>query len=205
MTSKVARTTDEASREGARQQARAADRAALGAAIRRTRETQRRTLSDVAGEARVSPSLLSQIERGLVAPSLDSLRDIAEALGTAPFRLLVGNGVPSHLVVRKGDGTILPIPEFAEFRLLSRSLHGSFEVGRWTLEPGRSNTREARSHGGEEANLILGGRARLELGGDEVMLSEGDFITFDARLPHRVVAVGTTTASALFVVSPPTF
>jgi quercetin dioxygenase-like cupin family protein len=162
-------------------------------------------LSDVAKAASVSPSLLSQIERGLVGPSLDSLRDIAEALGTEPFRLLLGDVGPSHAVVRAGEGTLLPLPEFSEFRLLSPSLHGSFEVGTWTLAPGEANSRGARAHGGEEANLIISGSARVQIGVEVIDLDEGDFITFDGHLPHRVVATGAAPTSALFVVSPPSF
>lgn len=196
---------DRAPRVSLRDVTRQRERQALGRAVRKARHSQRRTLTNVAEAAGVSPSLLSQIERGLVGPSLDSLRDIAEALGTEPFRLLLGDTPPSHAVVRAGEGTLLPLPEYSEFRLLSPSLHGSFEVGTWTLDPGQANSRGARSHGGEEANLILSGSARIQISDEVIDLAQGDFITFDARLPHRIVATGSVATSALFVVSPPSF
>jgi mannose-6-phosphate isomerase-like protein (cupin superfamily) len=46
---------------------------------------------------------------------------------------------------------------------------------------------------------------RLEIGDETFELSEGDFLTFDARVPHRVTALGDEPASAIFVISPPSF
>ena len=54
------------------------------------------------------------------------------------------------------------------FELLSPSLEGAFEIAVWELEPGHSSTNVPRAHPGEEANLFLQGRARLEIG-DETM------------------------------------
>ncbi len=183
--------------------ARAAERRNLGSAIRKLRHQQGRTLSDVAGQAAISVSLLSQVERGLAAPSLDSLRNIAEVLGTAPFQLLAGRAAAR--VVRSGEAIDLGLPEFLEFQLLSPSFDGAFEVGRWALPPGGSNTREARAHAGEEANYILAGSVRLQVGDEVYDLEAGDLITFDARLPHRCEVVSSTPAIALFIVCPPSF
>ena len=118
--------------------ARQTQRRAIGAVIRETRKRQRRTLADVATATGLSISLLSQIERGIVGPSLDSLRTIAEAFGTSPFQLLLGAAdLPGQAVtVRKGGGVYLPAPEFTEFQLLSPTLKSAFEVGKWTLPPG---------------------------------------------------------------------
>ncbi|MBD0290120.1 MAG: helix-turn-helix transcriptional regulator [Thermoleophilia bacterium] len=181
---------------------RSGERRMLGRAIRRARLSQGRTLTDVSAAAGVSASLLSQVERGIVDPSLDSLRDIAEALGTAPFRLLADDA-PRSRIVRNGEGARLGVAEGIELELLSPSLDGGFEVGRWTLAPGAATASHPRGHKGEEANLILEGAVRFELGGEVVELSKGDFVIYDARIPHRSLPLGDEGASALFVVSPP--
>lgn len=181
---------------------RSVERRTLGDSIRRTRLRQGRTLTDVSAAAGVSVSLLSQVERGLVDPSLDSLRDIAEALGTAPFRLLA-DATPRSRVVRNGEGARLGVADGINLELLSPSLDGDFEVGRWTLARGAATASHPRGHGGEAANLILEGRVRFELGDEVIELRKGDFVIYDARIPHRSVALGTEGASAVFVVSPP--
>jgi transcriptional regulator with XRE-family HTH domain len=184
---------------------READRRTLGSAIRSLRTAQQRTLSDVATAAGISISLLSQVERGLVDPSLDSLRDIAGALGTMPFKLLQ-NGAPRSGVVRRAERLHLRLPERDDdYELLSPSLDGAFEVAEWTVQPGNWSSAQPRSHSGEEATLILAGRVLLELGGELVELEEGDCITFDARVPHRHMALGDDPATGLFIVSPPSF
>ena len=81
---------------------RALVRRQLGGAIRRRRHAASLTLATVSERAGISVSMLSQVERGLLDPSLDTLRNIADALGTAPFRLLAEEG-PVAGVVRRGE------------------------------------------------------------------------------------------------------
>jgi quercetin dioxygenase-like cupin family protein/DNA-binding XRE family transcriptional regulator len=186
-----------------RRRTRDTERRSLGLAIRRARKAQGRTLVDVAKAAEVSVSLLSQVERGLTDPSLDSLRDIAWALGTTPFQLLADGSAPRH-IVRRGTGLKLSLPlSDGEYELLSPSLGGAFEVGTSTLEAGRSSPQKPQGHPGEEAALILNGTIQLELDEEVVELREGDFIAFDARAPHRITAVGDGSACMLFILSPP--
>jgi quercetin dioxygenase-like cupin family protein len=181
------------------------DRKALGRAIRALRTNQNRTLVGVAEAAGISPSLLSQVERGLVDPSLDSLRDIADALGTAPFRLLAERPL-GFRIVRAGGGTPLALPDSdVELFLLSPSLEGPFEVVRWRLKPGGVTARQPRAHGGVEAMYILEGAVELEAADEKIELRRGDFFTMEAEIPHRARALGEGPASGIFVVSPPSF
>jgi transcriptional regulator with XRE-family HTH domain len=59
-------------------------RSALGAVLRRRREASRRTLTEVAGEAGLSPAHLSEVERGRKEVSTEKLLAVAHALGTPP-------------------------------------------------------------------------------------------------------------------------
>jgi mannose-6-phosphate isomerase-like protein (cupin superfamily) len=162
-------------------------------------------LANVAERAGISVSLLSQVENGLVDPSLDSLRDIADALGTAPFKLLSQRTLNGS-VVRRGGGIPLTLPHSdVELFLLSPSLEGPFEVVRWTLRPGGVTAREPRGHQGVEAMFILEGAVELEIEGESIELRGGDFFTIDARFPHRARALGDVPASGIFIVSPPSF
>lgn len=184
------------------------DRQALGRRMRELRQEQGRTLQHVASAAGVSISLLSQVERGKTDPSLEALRDIADALGTSPFRLFAGGSARSRLV-RADQRPQLALPDTEiVFELLSPSLEGTFEVMLLTIAPGGSNppaSHNPRGHRGEEAILILGGRARFELGDEVFELSTGDFITYDGQEQHRMTALGAEPVTGLSVVSPPSF
>ena len=138
---------------------RALVRRQLGGAIRRRRHAASLTLATVSERAGISVSMLSQVERGLLDPSLDTLRNIADALGTAPFRLLAEEG-PVAGVVRRGErrdrhgrGR-----RTSHSELLSPSAEGAFAITVWELQPGESRLGDgAGSSAGEEANVLLQG------------------------------------------------
>ena len=59
-------------------------RRALGSVLRGRREAARRTLSEVAAEAGLSPAHLSEVERGRKEMSTERLVAVAHALGVPP-------------------------------------------------------------------------------------------------------------------------
>jgi transcriptional regulator with XRE-family HTH domain len=183
---------------------RALVRRQLGGAIRRRRHAASLTLATVSERAGISVSMLSQVERGLLDPSLDTLRNIADALGTAPFRLLAEEG-PVAGLVRRGKRRILA-DDTGNFRaeLLSPSAEGAFAITVWELQPDDSRLGDPRAHPGEEAIVLLEGTARLEIGDELIDLATGDCVTFDQRSPHRVTAVGREPVICLTVFCPPT-
>ena len=189
--------------ESSQADSRAVVRRQLGGAIRRRRHAASLTLATVSERAGISVSMLSQVERGLLDPSLDTLRNIAEALGTAPFRLLAEEG-PVAGVVRRGERRAL-VDDAGNVRteLLSPSAEGAFAITVWELQPAGSRVVETRARPGEEATLVLKGSARLEIGDELIELVAGDCVTFDRRSAHRVTAVGRAPLICLAVVSPP--
>src|SRR5581483_1803366 len=83
------------------------------------RQDAAQTLQSVAMAAGVSPSLLSQVERGLTSPSITTLRRVAAALNVPVAALFVGDGVaPSggekldgqRIIVRRGERKGLRVP-----------------------------------------------------------------------------------------------
>jgi transcriptional regulator with XRE-family HTH domain len=59
-------------------------RSALGSILRSRREATRRTLSEIAAEAGLSPAHLSEVERGRKEISTERLLAVAHALGVRP-------------------------------------------------------------------------------------------------------------------------
>jgi transcriptional regulator with XRE-family HTH domain len=62
-------------------------RSALGAVLRTRREATRRTLTEVAIEAGLSPAHLSEVERGRKEVSIERLLAVAHALGARPAEI----------------------------------------------------------------------------------------------------------------------
>jgi transcriptional regulator with XRE-family HTH domain len=180
---------------------RALVRRQLGGAIRRRRHAADLTLATVSERAGISVSMLSQVERGLLDPSLDTLRNIADALGTAPFRLLAEESSAAG-VVRRGERTLSETGD-VRVELLSPSGEGAFEIALCELQPGRSKDGSPRVHPGEQANLVLQGRALFEIDDEQIDLAAGDCVTFDPRKTYRVTAVGDEVLIYVDVVCPP--
>ncbi|OLB99567.1 MAG: helix-turn-helix transcriptional regulator [Chloroflexi bacterium] len=62
-------------------------RSALGSILRTRREATRRTLSEIAAEAGLSPAHLSEVERGRKEVSTERLLAVAHALGVRPAEI----------------------------------------------------------------------------------------------------------------------
>src|SRR6476620_5495941 len=74
----------------------------LGARIRTRRLARHETLRELAGQAAVTESFLSQVERGVASPSIASVQRIARALDTAIAELFAADD-SAGTVVRVGD------------------------------------------------------------------------------------------------------
>ena len=88
-------------------------RAALGAYIRSQRKLANLSLRQLAEVAKVSNPYLSQIERGLHAPSVRVLRSIAEALDLSAETLLEQAGLLEHANNGSAATTSTPATERA--------------------------------------------------------------------------------------------
>src|SRR3954449_9456283 len=63
----------------------------LGARIRAARRQRSLSLGDLASAAQVSRSLVSQIERGVATPSIETVRRLASAMSVPVFSLFLDN------------------------------------------------------------------------------------------------------------------
>jgi transcriptional regulator with XRE-family HTH domain len=193
-----------ASRSGGTGAAQDGERGAnvLGDGIRTERQRQGFTLAQLAEQAGLSASALSQIERGVTDPSIGSLRRIATALKVPFFQFLVDPGVPEP-VVRKSERRTIRFPNRAlEYQLLTPNLRGPFEVLSLELTPGAASGEEALGHDSDECLLVLRGRVRVELGTHVYGLDEGDAISIQRNIPHRVVNAGAKRAEVITIISP---
>jgi transcriptional regulator with XRE-family HTH domain len=178
----------------------------LGAKIRRIRNAERFTLSDLGEKTGLSVSFLSQVERGHNDPSINSLRKIANALGcplTTFFEDRVRSAGP---VVRKHERRVLfNTQSHLTYQLLSRFQGGRIELLMTMLEPGTANVEQSMSHTGEEAALIIQGECWFELGDEGFSLKEGDAIYIQENKLHRFTNTGSETLIIVSAISPPGF
>ena len=94
-------------------------RAALGSLLRTRREAARRTLSEVAAEAGLSPAHLSEVERGRKEVSTERLLAVAHALGIRPGRLYADL---ARILGAEADAPAWPEDPPVKLRLATASL-----------------------------------------------------------------------------------
>ena len=177
----------------------------LGSILRRFREKSGRNLETVARSAAISISMLSQIERGVVSPSIDTLFmvcraldvDMAELFGrlspTAPVRI----HKPHERLTLQGQGV--------HYEQLMTSQRSAFPVELFLLEvePGCATEMSGGGHEGAEMGYVLTGSATLTVGTVDYPVIEGESIYFDAHLPHRLENTGRKRFKAVWSISPP--
>lgn len=174
----------------------AGDRArVLGSRLRSLREAKGISLRGLARQLEISPSAVSQIERGLITPSVMRLIGMVEALG-APLCVVLDDepvhddttvGFHAGFSVRRAPGTPVDLTGGVTYRRLSPPLPGTdfFES---IYPPGSSSGSpdEYLEHAGIDAGTVTAGRVIVESPTERVELQAGDSIAFDASTPHRI-------------------
>lgn len=190
----------------------------LGRRIKRARKLQDLTLQDVATATGLSKSFISQVETGIVHPSIGSLKRISTALEIPIWLLLADDdhappsahdGYPATQdvrVVRKDQRKVLRLPGTdTDIFLLTPDLQRRLEVSLSEIPPGHGYGDEMYTHRGEEFGLILEGRYEVTVGGETIVLDEGDSIYFPSTIPHSTRVLGSRPARTLWVNTPPSF
>ncbi|MDU4961673.1 MAG: cupin domain-containing protein [Sporomusaceae bacterium] len=178
----------------------------LGERITRIRTSQKLTLRQLADKIALSPSLLSQIEKGRINPSLSTLRAIASALNTPLFSFFLEEVTTDDLVVRAGTGRKILFPDVSlEYSLLTPDLSGTIEMALMKLPPHSLSSQDLFSHSGEEVAYVADGELQLYLGDKTVLLQNGDSVKIPPGTPHKWENKTGTEAILIFAVTPPTF
>lgn len=141
------------------------------------------TLKEVADGAGLSVGFISQVERGLTAPSLSSLAGISDVLGVHMSRFL---SVPSSAkeLTRETERAVYSVSAGAiSYERISGVFPGSVLNSVLVHEPPGSRSIPIR-HEGEELFFVLAGSLTVELDGECTILNSGDSIHFDSTRQH---------------------
>jgi transcriptional regulator with XRE-family HTH domain len=185
----------------------------IGARLRERREQAGLSLRDLAGRIGVSASLISQIERDKVNPSVSTLWALVRELGFTMGELFAVD-VPEPAggsarttaapgpVVTPDERAVINLASGVTWERLTATSDPSVEFLRVVYEPGSESCPEDSlvHHGGREYGYVISGRLGVRIGFDEYELSPGHSISFDATSPHRLWATGSEPAEVLWAV-----
>jgi transcriptional regulator with XRE-family HTH domain len=186
----------------------------LGAVVRALRTERRWSTIELARRCSVSTSLISQVERGLTAPSLDVLWAIARALDVPMGTFFQfdgapgesgGEAMPSAVVVRRNQRKKLGVTSSLTYELLSPDLQRQIEFIWVEFGPGEEGPIEPFAHPGEEQMVVVQGEMHFWVGDDCFVLQAGDCITIDSAVPHRAGNRTAEPAIVIAAITPPSF
>ncbi|WP_232698372.1 helix-turn-helix domain-containing protein [Brevibacillus daliensis] len=178
----------------------------IGNKIRAVRKEKGFTLEVMATKTGLSKGLLSQVERGISQPSLESLWRITKAL-EAPIIHFFEDVEQSHIhIVRKEKRRQMIFPDSSgTYSLLSGGGASRLAVMEVRLKPGDQAKDVFVSQDGEECLVVIEGELVIRLTDDEHHLEAGDSIYFDKAQLHTVSNVGEVDCLAIWTVSSPRF
>lgn len=178
----------------------------LGEKIKEYRAMKGMTLRELAERANLSPSMMSQIEKQSVNPSVNALRNISTALNVPIFKFFQEDQDKNGLIVRKGEYmTIGLVGCEVQYKLLTSDTKGLLESCLMDIPAGKASSDVPRSHEGEEVAYVISGETDIELDGDTYHLCEGDAIKIPSTAPHRWINRSKKDVRIIFSVTPPQF
>ena len=186
----------------------------IGARLRVERQRNQLTVRELARRVGVSPSLISQIERDKVNPSVSTLWAVVTALGLTMGDLFSHVETPAGLrpvgeatkvsgpATRPGERAELHLESGVRWERLTATSDPVVEFLTVVYPVGASSCDEdsLMRHGGREYGYVTRGRLGVRVGFDEYQLTAGMAISFDSSSPHRLWAIGDEPAEAIWVV-----
>jgi transcriptional regulator with XRE-family HTH domain len=155
----------------------------IRARLRALREERGLSLDAVAHAAGMAPSTLSRLETGKRRLAVDHLAPLAAALGTSVDALLAPEP-QSDPRVRRRARTVNGM------RVVPLSREGSSGPHAYHLTLPERGEPALRSHEGHDWLYVLGGRLRLIVGDEDLVLSPGEAAEFSTWTPHWMSGVG---------------
>jgi transcriptional regulator with XRE-family HTH domain len=179
----------------------------FGGKIRTVRERREMTMRTLAGKIGVSESLISQIERDRISPSLDTLMAIVDALEIDLEYLFKDYKRNKSVSVVKKNDRNRHLIDGVNYEQLSNipSLQPEHAIEAFllTLPPKAARGNSDYGHQGRELGFILAGAAELQYGTETYSIEEGDSISFSANIPHTLSNPGEEPLRALWIITPP--
>jgi transcriptional regulator with XRE-family HTH domain len=180
----------------------------FGKKIRRLREDQQMTVRQLAQLVECTPSFISQIERDMANPTINTLKKISMVLGVSLVDFfeeeIHSNEIEKNFIVRKNKRKKFNSEsESTVIQLLSPSVMESknIEMHLMAIEPGGTSDK-LYTNIAEEVGYVLKGKITIILGNDRFDLGEGDSIYFSGKIPHGWENESNSEAVMLFAATP---
>lgn len=177
----------------------------IGKKIKRLRIQNGLTQEELADRAELSKGFISQVERELTSPSIATLIDLLQVLGTDLQEFFRDSA--DQQVVFTHEDQFVKVQEEDGFRvswIVPNAQKNAMEPILLTLES-EGTTELQDPHEGEEFGYVLKGVVKIHLGRESYRAKKGESFYFQASKEHFITNPYKQTAEILWVSTPPSF
>lgn len=177
----------------------------IGNKIKQLRIQKGLTQEELADRAELSKGFISQLERDITSPSIATLVDLLQCLGSDLKDFF--NEESEEQIVFHDTDYFEKVDEDLKNKIewiIPNAQKNMMEPIRLTLEPGGS-TYPDNPHEGEEFGYVLSGSISIHLGKRILRAKKGETFYFTASATHYIEAGPKNGAVLLWVSSPPSF
>jgi transcriptional regulator with XRE-family HTH domain len=195
----------------------------IGSRLAEIRSRHGVRVSELARRVGVSPSLISQIERGQSRPSVSTLFALSQALNVpvdsffrdamvpsrpagAPVasgsRAAAGADPPAaqRYLVHRDERAVVDIEGGVRWERLTPTTLRDFDFLELVYEAHAESSPSLYTHPGTEMVLVLAGELQIHVAFEQYDLRPGDSICFPSTIPHRYVNPSDEVARAITVI-----
>ena len=177
----------------------------IGHRIKQLRTKKNLTLEELASRCELSKGFLSQLERNLTSPSITTLQDIVEALGTTLANFFQEE-TEENLVFTAEDFFVDEKENCITHWIVPNAQKNEMEPVMLEISPG-GESMEVEVHEGEEFGYVLSGRIKLvDLDtGKDYSVKKGQTFYVKGSFAHCLRNDSSQLARVLWICTPPIF
>lgn len=178
----------------------------IGANLRRLRISLNLTQEELADRAELSKGFISQVERNLTSPSIATLTDLLECLGSS-LKSFFSDSAEERISFGRDDQFVKTDEETLKGSitwLVPNAQKNRMEPMLVELGPG-GRTQELPPFDGEELGYVLSGSIVLMHGGAKHKLSAGESFCLQPSAPHAIHNQSKRKARFIWISTPPSF
>jgi len=175
----------------------------IGTRIKSLRLKNNLTLAELASRCELTTGFLSQLEHNVSSPSIQTLEDIIEALGST-LKEFFDESEEAKIVFKKDDFFEHETTDFTIKWIVPDAQKRQMEPIIININP-HCKSLVLRPHSGEEFGFVLKGRAKLIYGKKEISLTSGQTFYLEGNRTHYIENKSDELVSILWVSTPPSF
>ena len=163
--------------------------------IREMRRISGLTEEEMAKKTDTSPEEYRQYEAGMLDFPFTFIHKCAIAFGISIADILEGESpkLSSYMVTRKGQGQQTAREDGISIQNLAPLFRGKLAEPYWVRydysEELQHRPIHLTTHSGQEFDIVLSGKLKVQVGSNTEILNEGDSIFYDSSTPHGMIAV----------------